>query len=148
MQTLDINQLNVNSENLNFLELRNLMNKSSKYNFIGSDEHLDLINEINNYLDQTINQIAEINEFVDVNFPTDIKFAKILSHNLTTLYGGLNIGLSMLASNDNSFKSHESRIATLKEEIDQIQEYILDIDRFILNKSDDIIELDNLLKSI
>lgn len=148
MQTLDISKLNINSEALSFSEIRNLMNKSSNKDFIGSDEHLDFINQINNYLDIYINQISQINEFVDENFPQDVEFAKSLSKNLVQLYGGLNIGLSMLKTNDATYSSHESRIVSLKEEVDQIQEYILDIEKFILNKSDEVNELDNLLKSM
>ncbi|MDM1299917.1 hypothetical protein HXZ94_15585 [Empedobacter falsenii] len=148
MQTIDFNNLNLDLETNSFSELRNLMIKSAEAEFIGSDQHLDLVNSMNEYLDFWISEIQKINDFVEENFPAEKEYAKVLNKNLLEMYGGLNISLSLLKSNNSIYNSHITRYEALQEEANQILEYILDIERFILKKSNDSIEIDNLLKSM
>ena len=139
--------INFNS-NLNSLSITShlgVINKSkTNSSYISTDAYLDALSELNKTLDKWVLEIEKINDYIELNFPKTKKDAEELLESLVQLYGGLKIALNSL-NNEDMRRAHGSRIGKIEEELNQIEEYINDLEIYRINRDSSLCELDDLL---
>lgn len=144
MNTLNSN-INLRPDNItNFL---GMVNKSHSKEYVDSDEYLDTISDLNKALDGWIYEIEKINNFIETNFPKSKRNAVGYLNSILKVYGGLKTAMTLLNDED-SKKAHGSRILLIEEQLTQLEEYIIDIQTFRINRPDSLVELDELLNNM
>lgn len=139
MITLDQSNLSENVKHAYNLSEKFNQDSRSKIT-LGSDEHLDLISKNTVVLNQLIETLTHVNDLVEKHFPTDKEKAEELKLALHSLHSSLDFYIHKIKLSDGSY--HNS-ISKLEAENSQIVEYINDINEFIL--SDDEFILDDFL---
>lgn len=144
MNTLSSN-INLRPDNItNFL---GMVSKSHSKEYVDSDEYLDTISDLNKALDGWIYEIEKINNFIETDFPKSKRNAAGYLNSILKVYGGLKTAMTLLNDED-SKKAHGSRILLIEEQLTQLEEYIIDIQTFRINRPDSLVELDELLNNM
>lgn len=105
---------------------KSVSNRKAKGYGLGSDEHLDSINNSTKGLLQFIDKIRVMNDSFEESFPDEEDAGEYLS-NLNDIYSGLMSLVKQLEDDDLMRKSYKSLIPQLNEEAEQVLEYISDL---------------------
>lgn len=107
---------------------------------LGSDEHLDSITIFKPILQKCKTGLQEVNNMMELNFPSDNKEgAKELKDALHMLHSSLTIFLDNIKNIEFGVASLEEDRESIMEETNQVEEYINDINCFILSDNDDLL---------
>jgi len=105
----------------------------------GSDEHLDLISEIKPELKDIIAILGQVNDLIEVNFPSSSKpEAEDLKRSLHMLHSSVTMFFDALKSKQFYTESFPECINDLATEVSQLEEYIEDINNYVLSNDDAI----------
>lgn len=108
---------------------------------LGSDAHLDIISENNKKLGVLVSDLSSLNDLIELNFPKTIEDAELIKFNLHSIHSALSLLINKLQKGDFNQKSYKNNIESLLDEDNQIIEYIYDINEYVLNKDDSLIDL-------
>jgi len=107
---------------------------------LGSDEHLDLITFFKPILHRSKTGLIEVNNLIETNFPhRDKEHAKELKMLLHMLHSSLTIFIDQLKHINFGVASLEEDRQQIIDETHQVEEYINDINSFVLIDNDDLL---------
>lgn len=102
----------------------------------GSDQHLDQINSTTKYFNELILVLTNLNNLFEANFPSNEKAANDLKFGLHSLHSSLIVFLSKLKNDNITSSSFKDCINRLEIESDQLNEYINDLNEYIISQED------------
>ena len=102
----------------------------------GSDQHLDQINSTTKYFNELIQALIDLNNLIEANFPSKENAANDLKFGLHSLHTSLIVFLSKLKNDNIAYSSFKDCINRLEIECQQVNEYINDINDYILSQED------------
>lgn len=106
---------------------------------LGSDEHLDIISLFKPILNKSKTGLEEVNNLIEKNFPSGDKESAIeLKKVLHMLHSSLTIFIENIKDIRFGVASLEADRERIVEETNQIEEYINDINSFVLIGNDDL----------
>ncbi|WP_343566334.1 hypothetical protein [Sphingobacterium sp.] len=105
---------------------------------VGSDEHLDFINDRTKDLNRVIHYLAKFNDVIEKHFPNSKEDANKMLEGLHIAHSTVTLLISAVEK-FNKKNSFYTCIERLKEENSQLVEYIEDINNFVLNDDDNLL---------
>lgn len=123
------------------------LSQKAKFRIIvkGSDEHLDMISEKKPGLDNIVTVLRSVNDIIENNFPSnDITEAKEIKKLLHMLHSSVKLFSETMGNIEFYAASFPEALGQLNDEINQLEEYIQDINEYVLSEdnpiSDDLMD--------
>ncbi|MNK26450.1 hypothetical protein D3C87_447870 [compost metagenome] len=135
---MDTRATNKNEQMQFIFSLSEKLKNNTKRIVVGSDEHLDFINDRTKDLNEVIHYLAKYNDLVEKHFPGNKEEAQRIMQDLHTAHSSVTL-LIRSVEKYNRKNSFYTCIERLKEENSQLVEYIEDINNFVLNDDEDLL---------